>query len=590
MWLINGLTKALSRLIKSARILPLLICMCLMACGGSGGSSNITSVASVSRESTAPSSAAFSSLSASSVSSFPVSSSIQSSSVASSAITISGQVTYDFVPYSELHNGLDYSAIQVKPVRRAVVELLDANNVLLISDITDDQGSYSLNVEPNKIVKVRIKAQLLKTQTPSWNFKVTDNTNGNRLYAIDGSLVAANSDTAVRNLHAASGWTNAGYTQPRAAAPFAILDSVLTGADRLIAAGNAKDFSPLELRWSVLNKAADGDDSLGEIGTSYYKDSVIYILGDANNDTDEYDRHVILHEWGHYIEYAFSRSDSLGGDHAYGEKLDMRVALSEGFANAFSAMMLDNPEYRDTSGFQQTDGFVRNLSHKNHAVRGWYSEASIQSILYNYYNEITGLKQQSIADILNVINSENYVNSAAILSVYVFADELRNQSPVRAETLNSLLVGQNIAITDTFGEGESNSGGYPGALPTYKTVSINGPSTNVCSTNRFGSFNKLAVAQFLKLDISAQGIYQITAQKSGGDSGGDAGDADPDIYLYQKGHLVDQAESSQVDSESLRGKLVAGTYIIELVDYRAVDSEYNQAVTACFDVLVQQVN
>ncbi|WP_323814514.1 hypothetical protein [Cellvibrio sp. NN19] len=553
MWLINGLTKALSGLIKSARILPLLICMCLIACGGgSGGSSNIA----------------------------------QSSSVASSTITISGQVTYDFVPYSELHNGLDYSATQIKPVRRAVVELLDANNVLLIAGSTDDQGSYSLNVELNKIVKVRIKAQLLKSQTPSWNFKVTDNTNGNRLYAIDGSLIAANSDTAVRNLHAASGWTNTGYTQPRAAAPFAILDSVLTGADRLIAAGNTKDFSPLELRWSALNKAADGEITLGEIGTSYYKDSVVYILGDANNDTDEYDRHVILHEWGHYIEYSFSRSDSLGGDHAYGEKLDMRVALSEGFANAFSAMMLDNPEYRDTSGFQQTDGFVRNLSHKNHAVRGWYSEASIQSVLYNYYNDIAEAKLQSITDILNVISSENYFNTDAILSVYVFADELRHQSPVRAETLNSLLMGQNIAITDTFGEGESNSGGYPGALPIYKTVSINGPSTNVCSTNHLGSFNKLAVAQFLKLDVSAQGNYKITVQESGDDSG----ESDPDIYLYQQGRLVGKAESSMVDGESLVSDLIVGTYIVELVDYRAVDSEYNQAVTACFDVLVQQVN
>lgn len=578
MWLINGLVRALCALIKNTRIPLLFACMCLVACGGgSGGSSNIISATSVSRESLAASSAALSSVS---------SSVAQNSSAANSVITLSGHVTYDFVPYSEHHNGLDYSSTQIKPVRGAVVELLDVNNALLTSGVTDDQGNYRLSVEQGNIVKVRVKAQLVQSQTPRWDFKVTDNTNSNRLYAMEGSLIAANSDTSVRNLHAASGWAGAGYVQPRTAAPFAILDSILTGADRLVMAGNLKDFSPLELRWSALNKAADGEITLGEIGTSYYKDSVIYILGDANNDTDEYDSHVILHEWGHYIEDAFSRSDSLGGDHAYGEKLDMRVALSEGFANAFSAMMLDNPEYRDTSGFQQTDGFVRNLSHQNHAVRGWYSEASIQSVLYNYYNDITDAKQQSITDILNVVNSENYVNSAAILSVYVFAEELRHQSPGRAETLNSLLAGQNIAITNAFGESESNSGGFVGALPVHKAVSINGPSTNVCSTNRFGSFNKLAVAQFLKLDISVQATYQIMAQESGGDSG----DADPDIYLYQQGYLVDQAESSQVDSESLVHNLAAGTYIIELVDYRAVDSEHNQDVTACFDVLVQQVN
>src|SRR5690606_27529101 len=114
---------------------------------------------------------------------------------------------------------------------------------------------------------------------------------------------------------------------------------------------------PLELRWSPKNKTAYGDASLGEIGTTYYGGDAIYILGDENNDTDEYDRHVILHEWGHYVEMAFSRSDSIGGDHGYSDKLDMRVALSEGFANAFSAMMLDDPSYRDTSGAQQAAGF-----------------------------------------------------------------------------------------------------------------------------------------------------------------------------------------------------------------------------------------
>ena len=54
--------------------------------------------------------------------------------------------------------------------------------------------------------------------------------------------------------------------------------------------------------------------------------------------TDEYDDHVVVHEWAHYFEANFSRSDSIGGDHASDNVLDIRLAFGEGFGNAYSAM------------------------------------------------------------------------------------------------------------------------------------------------------------------------------------------------------------------------------------------------------------
>jgi len=501
-------------------------------------------------------------------------------------ITVGGKVTYDFVPHNDNQFGLNYSATTVNAGRGLVIELLDSNNLILATTNSDNLGNYNFSVENNKLVKVRVKAQLLRTQLPSWNFKVTDNTNSNSIYAMDGNLVAVSDATAVRNLHAPSGWTGTGYTQSRVAAPFAILDSVLLGVEKVVAAGNSGDFPPLELRWSINNKAADGELDLGEIGTSFYSGSAIYILGDENNDTDEYDRHVILHEWGHYLESEFARSDSIGGDHVYGDKLDMRVAMSEGFANAFSAMMLDDPNYRDASGLQQTDGFTNNVSRKNHIVRGWYSEASVQSVLYNFYTSDNGKTARNFTDIFKVFNSTGYTESAAMNSIYVFADELRNLTPAQITNFNTLLLEQNIEITNAFGEGESNSGGYTGSLPIYKLLSPNNTPVNLCSTNRFGAYNKLAVAQFLMLDVTSSGTYQISVQEATDDSG----DSDPDIYIYRRGSLEGFAEGTQVDQESLSQFLSVGTYVLELVDDRAMDVENTDEITACFDVRAQRLN
>lgn len=495
-----------------------------------------------------------------------------------------GQITYDLVPFSSNYVGLDYSAVERKPGRGLVVELLDERNQILSSAITDNEGRYFFNVERNLQAKVRVKAQLWNDQSPSWDFRVTDNTNNNALYAMEGSLVAVTESTAVRNLHASSGWTGNGYTQIRVAAPFAIADAVYTGVVRVNSAGNQKNFPPLELRWSPKNNTAYGDAALGEIGTSYYGEDAIYILGDENNDTDEYDPHVILHEWGHYLERVFSRSDNIGGGHGYSDKLDMRVAFSEGFANAFSAIMLDDPHYRDTTGAQQASGFVDDVSQKSHLVRGWYSEASIQSIIYNFYTSGLGKTAREFADIFNVMISPGYSQASGFITIYTFADEVRNLMPTQTANINNLLREQNIEITDSFGTGESNSGGYAGSLPLYKALPLNNIPINVCSTNRFGSYNKLGVTQFFLINLVASGNYGITAVESG-----ESGDSDPDLYLYANGLLRAKAEAATLDQEKLSLFLNAGTYVLEVVDARATDEGMGE-LTACFNVQMQQLN
>lgn len=559
------------------KLLLLLVAGILTACGGGGGGSS-SLIPNTSK--TPSSSVAISLSSINSSLSNPLSSSASS---ISTTLNINGKVTYDFIPHTS--RGLNYSAITARAGRGLLVELLDENNVVLATTLTDAEGKYSVNTARNKLVKVRVKAQLLRNQSPDWNFKVTDNTSDNALYSMVGSLMAATDNSAVRNLHAPSGWTGVGYGDPRVAAPFAILDTIYEGVTRLLAAGNQADFPELELRWSTKNKPADGDWALGEIGTSFFIGNAIYILGDENNDTDEYDRHVILHEWGHYIEASFSRSDSIGGDHSHDEKLDMRLAMSEGFSNAFSAMMLDDANYRDSSGMQQSDGFLSDVSRKNNSVRGWYSEASVQSVIYNFYVSNNGKTARDFTDIFQLINASNYINTDGFVSIYVFADQLRKRIPGQAANLNSLLLEQNIEITDEFGVGESNSGGYVASLPIFKTLPLTNTPVNVCTSNRFGNYNKLATSQYFLINVTNAGTYQFNALESA-----DSGDSDPDFYLYRRGELIGSAEAPTVDQENASRFLSVGTYVLELVDARIKDIEESSQITSCFNVRVQPIN
>ena len=113
-------------------------------------------------------------------------------------------------------------------------------------------------------------------------------------------------------------------------------------------------------------------------------------------DTDEFDQHVVAHEFGHYIEHNFSRADNIGGSHGLGDKLDPRVAFGEGFGYAFAAIVLNGPDARD-SGKNNSDFFSTNFPIEDNPQTNpvgapnddygcWCSESSVWSILWDLYD------------------------------------------------------------------------------------------------------------------------------------------------------------------------------------------------------------
>jgi hypothetical protein len=495
---------------------------------------------------------------------------------------LSGIISYDYVPHNTNNVGLNYSAVEQRPVRGALVELIDDLGQIKVSTTTANDGSYSLAVQKNLYIKVRVKAQLLNITGPTWNFKVTDNTSNNALYVLDGALVSTSTQSAKRNLHAGSGWDGSAYSAPRTAAPFAILDSIYLGLTRIVAAGNKQSLSPLDLRWSIKNSVAEGDVAKGEIGTSYYDGSAIYILGDANNDTDEYDPHVLLHEWGHYVEDELFRSDSVGGDHSDGQLLDLRVAMSEGFANAFSAMMIDKVNYADASGLAQSSGFTFSIGKKNRVNKGYFSEGSVGSVFYNYYTSNLNKTANDFLPIFTILHSAAYSSNEAFTSIFLFYAQLKNQFPEHIPLFSSLMQEQNIWGTDEYASDESNSGGLSVSLPVYKTLNPNGTTVNVCSAADYGKNNKLGNSQFLKLNITRSDNYNIRVNKSGG---ADVA-SKPEFILYQKGRAIDYKENTSNGAATSNVNISRGNFVLEVYDLNNHDSDNTDDNMTCFNVRI----
>ncbi len=393
--------------------------------------------------------------------------------IAVSGFALFERVTPSFIPASGV--SLDYPGAQIQPIQQAVVEVI-CNNGVYSSPISAADGSYSLALPSGQQSIVRVRAQMLQTGTPNWNISIVDNTtSGQPVYVMDSQPFISTVDQAGMNLQADSGWDNnfLRYTGPRVAAPFAILDSVRKAKDKVLAESASLSFPELKINWSVNNTTSPlGTLESGAIESSFFDGNEIYLLGAADNDTDEYDEHVIIHEWGHYFEDFFSRSDSIGGVHSFGDILDPRVVFGEGFGNALSAMITDDPLYIDTNGRQQNDGFTINLENNICMNAGWYSECSIQSVLYDIYdadNDMQDSVSMGFSPVFNVLQVAQK-NTAALTTIFSFIKALKDQNPANANAIDALTSGQSIdPILDIYGTSQfSNDPGATDQLPVYE--------------------------------------------------------------------------------------------------------------------------
>ena len=488
-------------------------------------------------------------------------------------VKLKGTITYDSVPVNANGVGLDYQHTTQKSVRGAVVRVVDSSNQELGRTITDENGYYEFSNLKDITDKVKVQV-LAKLKSSNWDFQVKDNTNGDSLYAMEGTLASLNrNSTQTRNLNASSGWGGSSYTGTRVAAPFAILDVVYQAVQKVRSADSSIVFPPLDIFWSKNNKPASGNLNNGDIVTSYYDgDSSLYILGDENLDTDEYDSGVIAHEWGHYYESKFSRADSIGGYHSGGDFLDIRLAFGEGFGNSVSSMFRDNPNYWDASGIRQASGWSMNLeTETNRENLGWFSEASIQRILYDIYDshddegDTISYGFKPIHQLL--IGKEK--NTPAFTSIFTFIKGLKDEHPSDATAIDNIVAQESIApINDIYGGGRTNR--RENANPLYDELTTGSGVTIVTNyavdsyLSERGRTNQLGAYNFVKVVVPSEGDYTITVSQVGS-----SGNPDPDFYLYKgdSNQPVAVAENPPAFSDTLTTHLESGIYRMAIIVY-----------------------
>ena len=519
----------------------------------------------------------------------PISASTPTPAPIISDINISGQLSYDFVPHSSSGIGLNYSATQARPIRGVNVQLLNALDTVVAQTQASDSGFYQFAVEENTDYKIRVLAQWQASDTAIFDFKVTDNTNNNGLYVLDGNLIASGTVSSTRDLHANSGWGTDSYINTRSAAPFAILDSVYEVMENVLAADPAIDFPVAELRWSINNSTTSGSLANGDIGTSFYSpgEYIMYILGDEDRDTDEYDVSVIQHEFGHFLEDVVSRSDSIGGSHSTLSAHDMRLAFSEGFATALTAIASETGVYQDSLDERQEGGFSFSIEDidSGRSLLGWFNEGSIGNIIYDLIDEEddTGdTLNLSFETVYNVLNSDAYIDNIALTSIYSFVDVLRDHVDAsQSLAIDTLLSEHNIDGEGVYGEGETNNGGFTSSLPVYQLLDV-GSIVTVCTDNEFGEYNLLDNRRFLRFSLTSSQVYTIDITTNSASTGA----KNPAAVLTSNGNLVRFLSSSNSNNETSTLLLDAGNYVLEVYDVLNIDSNTITGGNACFDVTI----
>jgi hypothetical protein len=545
-----------------------------------------------------------------------------------STVTVSGTASYEFVPPRDACRGLDFGAIEVRQIRGATVQLLDAESGTEIArTVTSSSGAFSMEGIPaNAEVKLRVRAELKDSNVPGWDVEVRDNfiagasdfdsppppSLGSRaLYVLDGPNFNTGTAGIVSDLVATTGWDGSSYTAPRAAAPFALLDMAYEAMQFVRSVDASANFPPLDMFWSVNNTVTPDelDITAGDLWTSGYSlgaDS-LFILGDAALDTDEFDNHIVTHEWVHYFEDVLSRSDSEGGSHFLGESLDAALAFSEGLASAFGSMILGDPVNCDTTVPGTIGGAGFSVEGNSFGTPGWFNEVSVASIIWDLWDggadgvDVGSVGFQPIYETL--VGPHKFTD--ALTTVFAFATELRASLGEQGVALLDALLDREQIVSgtdlDIWATNENNDAGVSNdALPLFVPYIADGTVLNICVNSELDGHarhgNNVGSNRYLRITVPTTDEYDVslvtTTPIAPTADPDDRDYSDPDIYLLRGAgpeNVADGTTDTITNAEPVfrTPEMRAGeAYVAFIEEWRFEDTlaPFTFPERVCFDV------
>lgn len=452
-------------------------------------------------------------------------------------VRVRGTVLYEKLPVTR--TGLQLDAPVRTPAAGIRVEVVQSpSRTVLGSGFTDAKGGYDIPVSGRGRPTVFVRA-LAQTE----NATVVRAGDGAELSMVTPSFALGRERAVTQDMLATD--------SSRIAGAFNIAVTIAR-ANALVHSGRPGVSMPrVEVRWDT-----------SYVGGTFFREreGVAFINGRRERDSDEFDDHVIAHEYGHFLMASFSRESSPGGDHSFGERLDPRLAWSEGWGNFFGAATAGSPRYIDTGVVRGRQGVLVSVDLEDDAPTGdrpgIWSEHTVGAVLWDWFDDGTEEAQDSVALGFAPL-WRGFVELAKEPDVYLlrYANVLARITGERRTLAKALDV---RGIRYSIGEQPPAPEPFPELLSSGVSVEGSVDSRSTRRSNLWGSsahyWFRLAEAAPVTLTM------KITSARS-------PEHADLDLYVFDaEGERVagSDAVNGVGDSEQISRRLPAGYYRVEV--------------------------
>jgi hypothetical protein len=541
------------------------------------------------------------------------------------------------------------------PIRYAEVRVTDNSGQTVQCAETAADGSFSFTLPQGQ---GSYKVSVLARSAPAPNLNSTthlyasvlNQPNSNTPYALTATLQAAASQSLGTLTAQASGDLLAGA--------FNILDQLLNANLFLLnQVGNCSaTFSQCADYDAALHKVSvywvkgfNPNDYFGPDGggASFYLPgySRLFILGGINgdtnsSDTDHFDNSVIIHEYGHFLEDNWLKSDSPGGAHDGDQLLDPRLAWSEGWGDFIQAAVTGDPHYMDSIGnvdgntelayYIDTEIATDGSDLPRYPGEGNFRELAVTRLLWDVLDDTPGETQFGASDDISnrfaeiwtvLTKSQNGFRDANFsfrnVGLFHLAQVYLQNHPTGSDAAASNWV--NIRALNQHEAGESHyaqllapstqsgvciasasvtpSNTYLNSQNYYFSISPVTDAGNILGLNSSDMFQN---NRFYRLHVDSTQVGSHTLQLVYEDDDGSPVVADLDLYLYNSqarlGVVDDMIVYSRnyptgaqpervLQTETVTTNLSAGDYLINVNAY----TNENPGTTADYNLLLDGV-
>lgn len=459
------------------------------------------------------------------------------------AAVVRGTLLYEKIPATL--QGLDFARSVNAPAGKVRVELRTADQRrVLARGTTDEAGQYRFSISNS------VRSVVLVAFAQSDRIQVGDPT--------------------TRSLH---GMASAPFDplvpprqvvipdQGRLSGPFNILATIRQANARLaqVDPGFSPESVALTVYWSPTSR------------NTYFhpQENALYLKGQRDVNSDEFDDAVILHEYGHYLARNFSRDDSFPGPHSPGDRLDPRHAWSEGWATFFALAILNTPVYLDTLGPGGRQVFAWDMEEDapEWDQPGYWSEHSVGSALWDVCagsdlsGDHVGLGLQPVWR-----SFREHLPTQVFVYLLTMIDGLIAADPARDGAISGVLAKRQIAYRHGVVP--------PVEVPFPRLIGPGDPVRGSVDSSLSRRINLLEAADYFRFSIATDRYVEIRLTVTAPNV---YGAADLMLVLYDgQGRfltLLDQ-QHGVGSSERIARQLAAGTYIIGVWSYRWTGSGY----------------